>query len=79
MLNEVTWSDSLGDIVLKLCFVVSVLGSPGDCCHHVPDQHFSPGRGGAMESGNLSPEAQDCPAKTHYILLNVTQFIIVIS
>nr|XP_046247847.1 uncharacterized protein C1orf112 homolog isoform X2 [Scatophagus argus] len=36
------------------------------CCHHVPDQHFSPGRGGAVESGNLPPESQVCPAKTHY-------------
>lgn len=39
--------------------------------HHVPDQHFSLGRGGAVESGNLSPGTQVCPAKAHYILSNV--------
>lgn len=43
--------------------------------HHVPDQHFSLGRGGAVESGNLSPGTQVCPAKAHYILSNVCCFI----
>ncbi|KAM7410030.1 hypothetical protein PAMA_001479 [Pampus argenteus] len=41
-------------------------------CHHVPDQLLSPGPGGAVESGNLPPGAQVCPAKTYYILSDLT-------
>lgn len=44
----------------------------GDWRHHVPEQHFSPGRGDAVESGNLPPGAQVCPAETHHILWKLT-------
>lgn len=64
----------------NLCFVwTAVLTSPGGCCHHVPEQHVSPGRGGAVESGNLPPGAQVCPAKTHHIPSDITHVVILVS
>lgn len=38
------------------------------CCHHVPDQGLAAGRGGAVEPGNLPPEAPVRPAQPHNIL-----------
>lgn len=75
MLNgATTLSDSRRIVCLSVCLCYVGSGpAAGVCCHHVPDEHFYSGRGGSVESGNLPPETQVCPAKTNHILPGVTR------